>query len=72
MVSVLRGFLPQSVLARWFLDVSFYFMSLAFDVAPLRPLTLVHCFKTFGSDRFGGLLVCWVWLFGFCVAKFLY
>ena len=65
-------FLSKYVLAPWFLHVSFYVMCSAFVAASPQPLTLVHCFKTLGPDRYGGLLGRWVWLFGFCVAKFLY
>ena len=50
------------------LDVGLCVSRLVFAAASPQPLTLAQCFKTLGSDRFGGLLVCWaliVW-FSFC------
>ena len=37
----------------------------AFAAASVQPLTIAHCFKTLGSDRFDGLLVCWVFVVWF-------
>ena len=50
------------MLARWFLDVSFHATLLAFAAASLQPLRVAHCFKTLGSNRFDGLLACWVFV----------
>ena len=61
------------MLARWLLDVSVCVIRLAFAVASPQPLTLAHCFKTLGSDRFGGLLGCWVvgcWFLNFSADMF--
>ena len=46
-------FLLQCVFARWFLDVTFHIVFSA--AASPQPLTIAHCFKTLGSDRFDGL-----------------
>ena len=48
------------MLARWFLDLSFHVINLAFAAASPQPMTLAHCFETLGSGRFGGLLGRWV------------
>ena len=53
-------FLLQYVPACWLLDVRFDVMCSAFAAASSHPLTLAQCFATLGSDRFGGLLGCWV------------